>query len=133
MGRTVLCIDCNPNLLQTWTTALTGAGYDVLSTGSGKTGLEYFEREEVGIVVLDYRAREIYGGEVALKMRAQRPDVPIIMLCGSYWWPPETALQLVNALVVKADGAQVLVDKVGELLGQKQPPARLMTAPSVIT
>ena len=112
----VLCVDCNPVLLETWTTALAEAGHAVLSTASGKRALELFVQSPLDIVVLDYRAREIYGGEVALRMRALRPDVPILMLCGAYWWPPEAAINMVNGLHVKADGAQVLVDHVNKLL-----------------
>jgi CheY-like chemotaxis protein len=112
----VLCVDCNPVLLEKWTAALVEAGHTVLSTASGKRALEFFVQVPLDIVILDYRAREVYGGEVALRMRALRPEVPILMLCGAYWWPPEAALNLVNGLHVKADGAQTLVDQVNTLL-----------------
>ncbi len=113
---TILCIDCNPVLLERWTNALTEAGHTVHSTSSGKQGLEYFVHYDFDLVVLDYRAREVYGGEVALRLRQLRPDLPILMLCGAYWWPPEAAINLVNGLHVKADGADVLVQQVSELL-----------------
>jgi CheY-like chemotaxis protein len=112
----VLCVDCNPALLEKWTEALKAAGHTVHATASGKRALELFVQTELDAVVLDYRAREVYGGEVALRMRTLRPTVPILMLCGAYWWPPEAALKLVDGLHVKADGAQQLVDKVAELL-----------------
>ena len=32
----VLCVDCNPVLLEKWTAALQSAGHNVLSTASGK-------------------------------------------------------------------------------------------------
>jgi CheY-like chemotaxis protein len=115
----VLCVDCNPVLLETWTAALVQSGHTVLSTSSGKRALEFFVQVPLDIVVLDYRAREVYGGEVALRMRALRPEVPILMLCGAYWWPPEAAINLVNGLHVKADGAQTLVDRVNTLLAAK--------------
>ncbi|HTK94756.1 MAG TPA: response regulator [Terriglobales bacterium] len=112
----VLCVDCNPALLEKWTDALQQAGHHVHATASGKRALEIFVHANLDIVILDYRAREVYGGEVALRMRALRPDVPILMLCGAYWWPPEAAINLVNGLHVKADGAQILVDHVNKLL-----------------
>ena len=119
----VLCVDCNANLLERWVAALQSAGHNVLATSSGKRALELFVQSELDIVVLDYRAREVYGGEVALRMRALRPDVPILMLCGAYWWPPEAAINLVNGLHVKADGANLLVDQVNELLKPAAQPA----------
>lgn len=118
----VLCVDCNPVLLEKWTEALKAAGHDVHATASGKRALEVFVQCELDAVVLDYRAREVYGGEVALRMRTLRPEVPILMLCGAYWWPPEAALKLVDGLHVKADGAQQLVDKVAEMLSRPSQP-----------
>ncbi|MBI2677935.1 MAG: response regulator [Candidatus Koribacter versatilis] len=117
----VLCVDCNAVLLEKWTAALIEAGHTVLSTSSGKRALELFVQCPLDLVVLDYRAREVYGGEVALRMRALRPDVPILMLCGAYWWPPEAAINLVNGLHVKADGANVLVEQVNTLLAARKP------------
>jgi hypothetical protein len=70
---------------------------------------------------------------VALRMRALRPDVPIIMLCGAYWWPPEAAINLVNGLHVKADGANILVDRVAELLAAKPPASASAAAGSAAT
>lgn len=115
----VLCVDCNPVLLEKWTEALAAAGHNVLPTASGKRALELFVQSPLDIVVLDYRAREVYGGEVALRMRALRPEIPILMLCGAYWWPPEAALNLVDGLHVKADGADVLVEHVAQLLAAR--------------
>jgi CheY-like chemotaxis protein len=119
---TILCIDCNPVLLEKWTNALIESGHTVYSTSSGKQGLEYFVHYNFDLVVLDYRAREIYGGEVALRLRQLRPELPILMLCGAYWWPPEAAINLVNGLHVKADGADVLVDHVNKLLAGETAP-----------
>ena len=115
----ILCVDCNPALLERWTGALAAAGHNVTPTASGKRALEIFVQSPLDLVVLDYRAREVYGGEVALRMRALRPDIPILMLCGTYWWPPEAAINMVNGLHVKADGADQLVARVGELLQQR--------------
>jgi CheY-like chemotaxis protein len=127
----VLCVDCNPMLLERWSEALAAAGHNVLSTASGKRALELFVQSELDLVVLDYRAREVYGGEVALRMRALRPDVPIIMLCGAYWWPPEAAINLVNGLHIKADGANILVDRVAQLLAARpDAPAAAAAGPS---
>src|SRR3954471_21903602 len=129
----VLCVDCNQALLDKWTEALRAAGHNVLPTGSGKRALELFVQSPLDIVVLDYRAREVYGGEVALRMRALRPDVPILMLCGAYWWPPEAAINLVNGLHIKADGANILVDRVAQLLAARPDASAAAAAGSAAT
>ena len=115
--RTILCIDGKPEALEVWKAALEGAGYRVLATTSGNQGLHLFWEGGVDLAVVDLKSRDTHGAEVARQLRKLNPQLPIIMLCGSYWWPPEAALEFVSALVIKSDGAQAIVDKVRELLG----------------
>ena len=116
MPKTILCIDGKPEALEVWKAALEGAGYSVLATTSGNQGLELFRQGGADLVVVDLKSRDTHGAEVARQLRKLNPRLPIIMLCGSYWWPPEAALEFVSALVIKGDGAQAVVDKVQELL-----------------
>ncbi len=116
MSQTILCIDGKPEALEVWKTALEDAGYRVLPTTSGNQGLELFRQGGVDLVVVDLKSRDTHGAEVARQLRKLNPRLPVIMLCGSYWWPPEAALEFVSALVIKGDGAQAIVDKVQELL-----------------
>jgi CheY-like chemotaxis protein len=114
--HTILCIDGKPEALEVWKTALEGAGYRVLATTSGNQGIDIFQQGGVDLVVVDLKSRDTHGAEVARQLRKLSPRLPVIMLCGSYWWPPEAALEFVSALVIKGDGAQAIVDKVQELL-----------------
>ena len=116
MSQTILCIDGRPEALDVWKTALEGAGYRVLATTSGNQGIDLFRQGGVDLVVVDLKSRDTHGAEVARQLRKLNPRLPVIMLCGSYWWPPEAALEFVSALVIKGDGAQAIVDKVQELL-----------------
>ncbi|HYX70846.1 MAG TPA: response regulator [Terriglobales bacterium] len=116
MPHTILCIDGKPEALEVWKTALEGAGYRVLATTSGNQGIDIFQQGGVDLVVVDLKSRDTHGAEVARQLRKLSPRLPVIMLCGSYWWPPEAALEFVSALVIKGDGAQAIVDKVQELL-----------------
>jgi DNA-binding NtrC family response regulator len=62
--------------------ALKATGYEVVSTNSAAQGvaLLYIMRT-VAAVVLDNRAREQAGFDVAQSLRAIRPGVPIVLLC----------------------------------------------------
>ncbi len=113
---TVLCIDAKPTALAVWEKSLKDAGFRVISTASGAEGLEIFRKKPLDMVVVDLKSRDVHGAEVARRMRKQDPKLPIVLLCGSYWWPPEAALHTVNALVIKGDGGAALVAKVRELL-----------------
>ena len=116
MSQTILCIDGKPEALEVWKAALEGAGYSVLATTSGNQGIDLFRQGGADLVVVDLKSRDTHGAEVAHQLRKINPSLPVIMLCGSYWWPPEAALEFVSALVIKGDGAQAIVDKVQELL-----------------
>jgi CheY-like chemotaxis protein len=116
VSQTILCIDGKPEALEVWKAALEGAGYRVLATTSGNEGIDLFRQGGVELVVVDLKSRDTHGAEVARQVRKLSPKLPIIMLCGSYWWPPEAALEFVSALVIKSDGAQAIVDKAQELL-----------------
>ncbi len=119
---TILCIDAKPTALAVWETALKEAGFSVIATASGAEGMEIYRKSPPDLVVVDLKSRDIHGAEVARQMKGHNPDVPIILLCGSYWWPPEAALQIVNALVIKGDGGSALVAKVRELLASPEVP-----------
>ncbi len=119
MSQTILCIDGKPEALEVWKTALEGAGYRVLATTSGNQGIDLFRQGGADLAVVDLKSRDTHGAEVARQLRKLSPRLPVIMLCGSYWWPPEAALEFVSALVIKGDGAQAIVDKVQELLAAR--------------
>ena len=63
--------------------ALQAAGYEVVSVNSAKQAVALlFVMHSVAAVVLNQRAREQAGFDVAQSLRAIRPDVPIVLLCG---------------------------------------------------
>ncbi|MFQ5872501.1 MAG: response regulator transcription factor [Dehalococcoidia bacterium] len=50
---------------------------------SGEEAVEAFARVAPDLVIVDFRLRGIDGLETAKKMKAQRPDVKIVMVTGS--------------------------------------------------
>ena len=86
--------------------------------------MDIFRQGGVDLAVVDLKSRDMHGAEVARQLRQLDPHLPVIMLCGSYWWPPEAALEFVSALVIKGDGAQAIVDKVLELLAERAAPGQ---------
>jgi DNA-binding NtrC family response regulator len=62
--------------------ALKADGYEVVSTNSAKQAVALlFILHSVAAVVLNQRARERAGFDVAQSLRAIRPNVPIVLLC----------------------------------------------------
>lgn len=112
--KTILCIDDHPNALAGWGLYLHGAGYRVLTTTEAREGLELFATGAVDAVLLDYSMPQMDGAEVARSMKRMKPRVPILLFSGHVL--PNTALELVDAVLFKGEPPQNVLSKLDELL-----------------
>jgi CheY-like chemotaxis protein len=111
----VLCVDDEAVGLQVRKILLERAGYRVLTASDGPSGLKIFCSELVEAVVLDYSMPGMHGGEVAVRMRQAKPQVPILLLSAYMGLPPEVT-SLVDLYMTKGEGAPVLLEKLASLL-----------------
>jgi CheY-like chemotaxis protein len=110
----ILCVDDELVGLQVRKILLERAGYRVLTAPDGQRGLEIFCAEPVEAVVLDYSMPGMHGGEVAVKMRQTKPQVPILLL-SAYIGLPVEVTSLVDLYMIKGEGAPVLLEKLSSL------------------
>jgi CheY-like chemotaxis protein len=113
-GRLVLCVDDERVGLHVRKLLLERSGYKVITAHDGKTGLTLFEENPVDAVVLDYAMPGMHGGEVATRMRAVKPEVPILLL-SAYVGLPSDVTGLVNVYMTKGEGAPALLEKLDGL------------------
>ena len=111
----VLCVDDELVGLQVRKILLERAGYRVLTASDGPSGLAIFSAEPVEAVVLDYSMPGMDGGEVAVRMRQTKPQVPILLL-SAYMGPSAEVISLVDLYMTKGEGAPILLEKLGSLL-----------------
>ena len=111
----VLCVDDEQIGLRVRKILLERAGYRVLTAQDGRSALEIFSVEPVEAVVLDYSMPGMDGGEVAVKMRESKPDVPILLLSAYLDLPPEVTC-LVALYMTKGEGAPALLTNLNNLL-----------------
>ena len=111
----VLCVDDEQVGLQVRKILLERAGYRVLTASDGPAGLAIFCAEPVEAVVLDYSMPGMHGGEVAVRMRQTKPQVPILLL-SAYMGLSTEVTSLVDLYMTKGEGAPVLLEKLGSLL-----------------
>jgi len=111
----VLCVDDEEVGLHVRKILLERAGYRVLTAPDGHSGLELFTNQPVEAVILDYSMPGMHGGEVALKMRQTKPEIPILLL-SAYVGLPEEVSTLVDVYMTKGEGAPTLLSKLGTLL-----------------
>ncbi|MDR7002150.1 response regulator transcription factor [Neobacillus niacini] len=77
--ETILIIDDEKEIRDLIGIYLTNEGYNVLKAADGIEGLEYLEKENVHLVVLDIMMPRLDGIQACMKIRENR-NVPIIML-----------------------------------------------------
>jgi CheY-like chemotaxis protein len=111
----VLCVDDELVGLQVRKILLERAGYRVLTAPDGPSGLALFSTEPVEAVVLDYSMPGMDGGEVAVRMRQIKPQVPILLL-SAYMGLSVEVISLVDLYMTKGEGAPLLLEKLGSLL-----------------
>ncbi len=113
-SRTILSVDDEAGVLYSRQKLLQAAGYDVLSAADGEQALDFFASAPVDLVVLDYSMPGINGEQVARKIKADRPELPIILVSGLDI-ELET-LSYVDSFFTKGEGPASLLEKIAQLL-----------------
>ena len=116
--RLVLCVDDERVGLHVRKLLLERSGYKVITAMDGQSGLTLFQQNPVEAVVLDFAMPGMHGGEVAARMRALKPDVPIVLL-SAYVGLPSEITALVNVYMTKGEGAPALLEKLDSLFPEK--------------
>jgi len=114
-GPLILCIDDEALGLQIRKAVLEREGYRVLTAVDGSSGLNLFVQEPIQGVILDYFMPGMDGGQVAVAMRQQRPEIPILLLSAYVNLPPEV-VSMVDFTVLKGEGPLELLAKVRRML-----------------
>jgi two-component system alkaline phosphatase synthesis response regulator PhoP len=76
----VLVVDDEPSIVQLSRLYLERDGYRVIEAGDGKTALDTIRQEKPALVLLDIMLPEIDGLEVCRSLRAEKNQVPVIMV-----------------------------------------------------
>jgi CheY-like chemotaxis protein len=115
LNRLVLCVDDEKVGLQVRKILLERSGYHVLTAQDGPSGIATFSSHPIDAVVLDFAMPGMDGGEVAARMRALKPEVPILLL-SAYLGLPYEITTLVDIYMTKGEGAPALLEKLRTLL-----------------
>jgi DNA-binding NtrC family response regulator len=79
----ILVIDDEPVILKYLKTILAELGYDAVTACDGITGCNEIQNPEIKLIVSDLNMPgEIAGMDLVKKLRALRPDCPIVILTG---------------------------------------------------
>ncbi len=83
----ILCIDDDKRILESLKDCLTLYGHRVKVASNGKRGIDLFctailKTEPFDVVITDLGMPDITGCQVAVAIKAESPDTPVIMLTG---------------------------------------------------
>jgi DNA-binding response OmpR family regulator len=83
-GRLVLVVEDDEDLRQLYRTALTGAGFAVVSVSDGIDALQYIEQQRPNVVVLDLGLPRLHGEDVYAELTAQglAGKIPVVVVTG---------------------------------------------------
>ena len=115
-ARCLLCVDDHPEVLVIMGEFLRVSGYSVLTAPSGARGLQLLQRNPVDAVILDYEMPKMDGAELALRIKRDRPELPVLMFTGYPADVPEDVRRSVDAFVVKGDPAEKLLQTLRDLV-----------------
>ena len=115
-NKCLLCVDDHPEVLGIMGEFLRVSGYSVLTAATGQRGLQLLRQHPVDAVILDYEMPKMDGAELASRIKQRWPDLPILMFTGYPAEVPHTVHRSVDALVVKGEPADNLLQKIQDLV-----------------
>lgn len=80
MKRTVLVVDDEANMQTVMRMILEDAGHTVLTAGSGEEALQYIQNPNLDVILSDMKMPGMGGDALLTRCRAERPDVPVIVV-----------------------------------------------------
>ncbi len=113
-STSILSVDDDAEILYSRQKILEAAGYEVLNACDGEHALGICASVPIDLVVLDYSMPGLNGEQVARKIKADRPEVPIILVSGV---PMEAeTLLCVDSFFTKGEGPASLLEMIAQLL-----------------
>ncbi len=78
-----LVVDDESSVRESFRNYLEDLDYQVLEAANGRVGLEIFEREQPGLILVDLRMPELDGLEVLTSISSHSPEIPLIVISGA--------------------------------------------------
>ena len=128
---TILCVDDEALGLYFRKLILEKEGYHVITASNAPEGLQLFREHRINMVVTDHLLGRATGTSMAAEMKAQRPEVPILVLSGTTDLPQ--GLEHADGFISKTDGPAQFLAKVRDLLATGVSEASSISEASAVT
>jgi CheY-like chemotaxis protein len=116
--KAILFVDDHEVLARLSCEILEMQGYRAVSAYSAADALEKCEREKFDLLVTDFRMDDMNGLELARKVHARSPEMPVIIVTG---YGPIDGGKDVNVCLDKTELFPTLLEKIKDFLGEAEP------------
>jgi CheY-like chemotaxis protein len=123
MGKRILFVDDEPDLLKVTTFRLKKAGYELLTADNGNDALSLARKESLDLIFLDIRLPGMNGDEVCKQLKSDEKykHIPIILFTASANCVADKAKEVgAEDYIIKPFNPQDLLAKVKKLIGDGQ-------------
>ncbi len=121
MGKKILVVDDEPDILKVVTFRLKKFGYEILEAVDGQKALHLIEKERPDLILLDLRLPVMDGYEVCRRVKADEKlkDIPVVILTASVTSDMQIKIEQLKAddYVIKPFDSEMLLAKVKHFLG----------------
>ncbi len=118
--KAILFVDDHEVLARLSCEILEMQGYRAVCAYSAADALQKFEKEKFDILVTDFRMEGMNGVELARKIHATQPDIPVIIVTG---YGPVDGGKDVKACLPKTELFPSLLEKIKAFLGETDTPS----------
>ena len=81
-GMKILCVEDEPEDMAILTAALEGIGYEVMPASNGGQAIDLFTKQAIDGVLLENNLPDVTGTTLRTKLKAIRPDIPVLLIPG---------------------------------------------------
>jgi CheY-like chemotaxis protein len=81
-GMKILCVEDHPEYMAILTCALEGIGYEVMSARDEGQAIQLLTKQPIDGVLLEDNLSEAAGSTLRSKLKAIRPEIPILLFAG---------------------------------------------------
>jgi CheY-like chemotaxis protein len=78
----ILCVENQPEEMAVLTYMLEGIGYEVMPATDGGQAVDLFSKQAIDGVLLEYNLPDATGATVRARLKAIRPEVPVLLFTG---------------------------------------------------
>jgi CheY-like chemotaxis protein len=112
--KVILCVDDEENSLILRKLVLEKWGYAVMTAGSARRAMEIVTSQHIDLVLSDQLMPDETGTELAKRIKANRPDLPVVLVSGVNEVPTDASFA--DLFISKLEGPENLCQKVSEML-----------------